>query len=289
MRQTNKNNWQIKKYLGAGGEGTAYILHNPETKKERVIKIFHQPIEPTKALEVYRTTVRGNTHGLSEISLLTNDMGQLTAVTYNYVPLYAVHSRFFHHFDQIGMVLFGSFCAMQNYLIKHSGICITDAAAFQFLLDRKGQFHFVDFGWALKGVQHQSVIQNGRAIYALLQLLLTMYGHSTGIHLHKVGMPDVVNLIEGTILDDLGRKHSWVKPILSVIRHTELEAFLAPDIYSQLAQGFRATVTFPLGVIYGSRFFRFLFVNLRGIRYKRPEPVLNDYIMSVVESVNCNE
>lgn len=144
--------WRVIRSLGAGGEGTAFLVEDKTTAKRWVWKSFHSPLPRAqlRSLEIYESgMLTGDCPGLPPIELV-RDQDWVFAVRYPYTPVYHVHWRLLRSLAQVGQALVGAFCQMQHHLISRHDIAVWDADPMNFVLARDGHFHWTDFGGAME-------------------------------------------------------------------------------------------------------------------------------------------
>lgn len=239
--------------LGQGGEGAVYLVRDRATDRKRILKIFHTPIQGTSAngLRAYAAKIRENEVGLPVISLIGSD-NQVDALHYPYFPLYNVHWRFLSSFEQVSQILFGAYCRMQHYLMSQCGIGLSDTDVGHFLLSQQGQFHFVDYGFAIKSINHAHYLDQGRFGYGFAMLLLSI--HQMNLKLETLPTPayDYTAPCRYSFskqLDVVAEKHTWVKEILAEVRSQKSSIFLEPRFYEELGERFPQQVLFPQVII----------------------------------------
>ncbi|MBX2998550.1 MAG: hypothetical protein KF893_08585 [Caldilineaceae bacterium] len=255
--------------IGQGGEGTVYLVRDKESGSKHILKIFHSPIQGTSAngLRAYAAKIRENEVGLPVISLIGSD-NQVDALHYPYFPLYNVHWRLLSSFEKIGQILFGAYCHMQHYLMSHCGIGLSDTDVGHFLLSEQGQFHFVDYGFAIKSINHTHYLDQGRFGYGFAMLLLSI--HQMNLKLETLPTPAYdynapCRYSFSRQLDVVAEKHTWVKEILAEVRRQKSSIFLDPLFYKELGERFPHRVLLPQLIIGASN----VLSNLRNFRPQR--------------------
>ena len=228
--------------LGSGGEGIAYLIQALSSKQKYVVKVFHQPHERiwSDGLIVYEQQVDAPELGLPPVTLLGNN-DLIQAIIYPHTPLHKIHWRILYNFESIAKTLFGFFCRTQYFLMANYGICLLDPGADNFMMDQRGQFHFVDFGWQLRKIDHPRIMREGRFGYALAMLLLDIYHQNIKQTILPVsGYPYDKPCIYFDIkpLDHLAKRHTWVKSVVEEVRCNSPQVFHNPEFYLKLSDGF---------------------------------------------------
>jgi hypothetical protein len=248
-----ESTYEFLNILGQGGEGTVYLVRDRESGSKRILKIFHSPIQGTSAdgLRVYAANIRKNNVGLPTISLVGNE-NQVDALHYAHFPLYQVHWRFLVSWEKIGQILFGAYCRMQHYLMSQCGVGLSDTDVGHFLLSQHGQFHFVDYGFAIKSVKHSHYLDQGRLSYGFSMLLLSIHHRNLKLEFMPASAYDYnvpCRYSFSKQLDAVAEKYAWVKEIVTQIRGQNSSIFLDADFYQQLGAQFPNRVPFPWFII----------------------------------------
>jgi serine/threonine protein kinase len=256
------SDYKLLKCLGRGGEGIVYLVQEISSKQKYVVKVYYKPMERiwSEGLLTYEQKVNSPELGLTHITLLGNP-DEIRAVKYPYTQLYQLHWRNFFYIENTAKALFRSFCRMQHYLMAKCGICLLDVITENFMLDKEGHFHFIDFGWLVRRIDHQPSIREGKFGYAVAMLLLDLY-HENIKHTidsmpnYPYNEPCVYFNI--TPMDELANSRAWVKDILEKVRSTNASSFLSPDFYLELSDGLPDLVAFPRFVQLSANSFRFV-------------------------------
>jgi serine/threonine protein kinase len=241
--------YRVSKILGKGGEGTVYLIQHRASEEKYVIKVYYEPHERvwSEGLLIYEQKVNAPELGLPQVTLLGNDE-VITAIKYSHTPLHKIHWRILNGFEGVAKSLFKAFCKMQHYLMSHCGICLLDPTADNFMMDRQGRFHFIDFGWLIKKTNHLRSIEEGKFGYAVAMLLLEIHHKnikhtilpSTG---YSYDEPCIYFNIKS--MSEIAEKHMWVKDVVEKIRCSNGHAFLHPEFYLELSDGLPDRVALP--------------------------------------------
>lgn len=235
--------------LGEGGEGTVYLARDLSTNNKLIVKYFFEPIcgNPSRALRHYATTIKENKYGLPKISLLEVD-DQIVGLKYDFTRLHDIHWRIFERSDLLAKVMFGNYCRMQYYLISHANLALADPALINFMMAQNGVFHYIDFGYGVKQIDHPHVWDYGRLGYGFVMLLGDIY--------HK-NIKDEILPYQGyslehpciycgcDFLDEIGEGHPWIKDLVSEVRGYTASVFQNADFYKNLADRFPSRILFP--------------------------------------------
>lgn len=249
--------YQLMRTLGSGGEGTVHLLRDRERDTRSVLKVFHQPISGTSGngLRIYAAGIDTMDCGLFDITLIgTSD--QIYAVQYPYLPLYRVHKRFFRHWPHTAKAAFGAYCQIQHYLMSDLGIGLADTVVDNFLLADDGQFYFVDFGFAIKKVDHPRYIAENRFGYGFFMMLLSLFGINIKLEMQvqtNCSLQDPVPYIAAPSIALISKQHAWVGEIVSQLKGETVSAFHEPHIYQSLAMRLPSRVPAARIVTLGSR------------------------------------
>ena len=235
--------------LGRGGEGIAYLIQTLPFGQKYVVKVFHQPHERiwSDALIIYEQRVDAPDLGLPPVTLLGNNE-VIQAVIYPHTPLHKIHWRILYNFDTIAKTLFGFFCRTQYFLMANYGICLLDPGTDNFMMDQCGQFHFIDFGWQLRKIDHPRIMREGKFGYALAMLLLDIYHQNIKqTILPASGYPYDKPCIYFDIepLDNLAKRYAWVNSVVEEVRRNNSQAFHNPEFYLKLSDGLPDKVFAP--------------------------------------------
>jgi hypothetical protein len=231
--------YELLHVLGQGGEGTVYLVCEKKSGRKRILKIFHTPIQGTSAdgLRTYTAKIQENDVGLPAISLL-GDEHQVNGLHYDYLPLYEVHWRVLASWEKVGQSLFGAYCRIQHYLISHSGIGLSDTDIGHFLLSQSGQFYFVDYGFAIKPIQHSHYLDQGRLGYGFSMLLLGIHHKNLKLEILPTPAYDYQTPCRYSFsqqLDELIVERAWVREIVTEVRSQPASIFLNADFYQYWA------------------------------------------------------
>jgi hypothetical protein len=229
----------IKRILGKGCEGTVYLAEDPASGERLVVKTFFEPIQGTAtgALHHYAKTVEANQLGLPIIQVIEN-CGEIIGIKYPYTPLYDIHRRIFENFDHVGQVLFSNYCRMQHYLISNCGLVLTDPWVPNFMMAGDGSFHYIDFGYSIRYINHPGILGSGQIGYSFCTLLADLYH----VNIKKFMVlsdgyshDDPCRYSQWEGLDAIAKKHPWLKEIILEVRNNSASIFQDAAFYLCLA------------------------------------------------------
>jgi hypothetical protein len=248
-----ESKYELLNVLGQGGEGTVYLARDKRDGSNHILKIFHTPMQGTSVdgLRAYSTRIQRNDVGLQHIRLIES-AHQVNALHYPFIPLQKVHWRLLTSRMHLGQALFGSYCRMQHYLISQCRVALTDTDVSHFLLAEDGQFHYIDYGFAIKSIDHARYLDEGRLGYGFTMLLLSIYRKN--LKLETLPTPGYdynapCRYCFSKQLDTVAEEYPWVKEIVSQVRGQNSSIFLDPDFYQRLGSQFPYRVLFPQLVI----------------------------------------
>jgi hypothetical protein len=235
--------------LGRGGEGAVYLIQNRDSEEKDVVKVYYEPHERvwSEGLLIYEQKVNAPELGLPRITLLGNEE-VIKAVKYSHTPLHKIHWRILNSYEGVAKALFKTFCKMQYHLMSHCGIGLLDPTVDNFMMDKQGRFHFIDFGWLIKKTNHRRSVEEGRFGYAVAMLLLDIH-HRNIKHTilpsagYSYDEPCIYFNIKS--LKEIAEKHVWVRDVANKVRSSSGQAFLCPDFYLELSDGLPDRVTLP--------------------------------------------
>ncbi len=240
---------RVLKCLGKGGEGIVYLIQEIDSEQKHVVKVYYQPHERiwSEGLQIYEQKVDAPELGLAPITLL-GDTGAIQAVRLPYTQLHQIHWRILYYSENTAKAMFRSFCRMQHYLMVKGGICLLDTTTNNLMMDNQGRFHFIDFGWLIRKIDHVRSIEEGRFGYAVAMLLLNIYNRNLKHSIlpsrgYSYDEPCVYFSVKP--LDDVASKHDWVADILEKVRRNNASTFLRPEFYLELSDGLPDRVAFP--------------------------------------------
>jgi len=247
---TSTGNYTLLRVLGAGGEGTVYLIRDDVTRTRLVVKRFHEPrrCDGAVGLAAYASGVTPNALGLPCVHLLVN-ANHIEGLYYSWTPLFAMHPRVLAASDRLRQSIIGAFCRMQHHLMSQLGIGLWDVNADHFLLDRRGVWHYVDFGWGVTLVGRPRVVDQGYYGYAFAMLLLSLYGINIKlIHLPSPGYqydrPSAYWQLG--CFDKLSKEHTWVLGLVSKARHCPASIFREPEFYQEVGDILPHRAALPL-------------------------------------------
>lgn len=153
----------------------------------------------------------------------------------------------------------GAYCQMQYHLITTAGIALTDAYATNFLLDSGGQFHWVDFGFAMRRLDDSYAHERGLFGYAMATLLLSIYS----VNIQPEVLPSKGYNHEAPCrycldprLDTLTQRYEWLRQLLVEVRRQPGSAFHDPEFYRQLGAQLPQRVNAPAAIIMTNQLLR---------------------------------
>jgi serine/threonine protein kinase len=240
---------EVLKVLGSGGEGIVYLIQELSSEQKYVVKLFYQPHRRiwSDGLIKYEQQVNAPELGLSPVTLLGNSE-EIQAVMYPFTQLHTVHWRLLYYFENCAQALFSSFCTIQYYLMSNHGICLLDPTAENFMMGKEGRFHFIDFGWQIRKIDHPRSVREGKFGYALAMLLLDTYHENIKQTVlpfsdYSYDQPCVYFDIEAW--DHIAERQPWVRSILEKLRCSNAASFLCPEFYLELNSGLPDRVAVP--------------------------------------------
>jgi hypothetical protein len=241
--------YRLLKKLGQGGEGIVYLVQNKSTNEKYVMKAFHKPIIGTSMSGLRICAEKGcaTALGLPEITLL-GDADQIAGVLYQHIPLYEIHWRVLNSWEQVAQAMFGAYCRMQAHLISQCGIGLLDTVADHFLINRGGEFHYVDYGFMIKPIDHPGMVAQGMFGYGFAMLLMNIYHKNIKsvvgpIQEYDYSKPCIY--CQSKELGEVAARHAWVREILSEVYASEASIFLEADFYQRLGDSLPRTVRHP--------------------------------------------
>lgn len=247
--------WRVLKCLGAGGEGTAFLVEDSTTSKQWVRKSFHSPLPAARlrSLQIYESRiVGGSCPGLPAIELV-QDQDRVFGVRYPYTPVHHVHWRLLRSFAQVGQTMIGGFCRMQYHLISQLGTAIWDADPVDLMLARDGHFHWTDFGGAMEIARPaRRGKSRGGFEYGFVRLLLGIHGINFKLladYSRSYTYAGACTYFRHAVLDTVAGQHRWVREIVDTVRGQRASAFLKADFYQQLGEQLPKRVVAPKVVI----------------------------------------
>lgn len=247
---------QAVKLLGEGGEGAVYLLHDGQTEEQKVLKLFHRPRPKSLAegLLVYAAGVgTDDCAGLFPARLVQN-ADHVLGVIYPYRRLYSLNRRLRQQVDQIGQALIGAYCQMQWYLMEQHAIGLWDVGVGNFMLDRHGQFWFVDFGYGISPLDNMQCADQGKFEYGFVMLVLSIYGINLKLIRREItGYSYADPCIYCTELNDLAIEHDWIDSIVGEVRGRAASLFLDPQFYARICADLPGQVPWPRAMIAASR------------------------------------
>jgi hypothetical protein len=249
-------NYYLLKVLGRGYEGTANLVRDRFTGEKKVLKIYHEPIpctKPAAGLISYANQVPANKYGLFPIKLIYNS-DHIIGLEYLYSRLYHIHYRWFKYSSHVAQTLLGAYCRMQSYLISYHklGLVDADAQANNFLLDKNGAFHFIDYGPHIKLINHAWSLERGLFGYSFVTLLLGIFHiniKSEMLYTEKYSYAEPCIYCMNKKLDEIANKNDWVKQILSEVRNNNASILIDPEFYRRLGERLPDSILFPKLVI----------------------------------------
>ena len=246
--------WRVVRSLGEGGEGAVYLVEEPATSRRWVLKCFHSPFAASRlrALQIYQSGVSAHDcPGLPAIELV-QDRDWIVGVRYGYVALHHVHWRVLRSVGQVGQALVGTYCHMQHHLISKHGIAIWDADPVNFLLARDGHFHWTDFGKGMEVAARPTGTSLGGFEYGFVTLLLGIHGINFKLladYSDAYTYAGPCTYFMHPALDEVARKHRWVREIVEAVRSQRATAFLEPEFYQQIGAQLPTRVRAPTAVL----------------------------------------
>ena len=123
------------------------------------------------------------------------------------------------------------------------------------MMSQNGAFHYVDFGYGIKLIQHPHIVDYGRLGYGFAMILADIYNKNIKHDLLPspgYSHEDPCRYCSYDGLDEIGERHAWVKDIISEVRCQKASIFQSAAFYKSLAKRFPSQVPFPLGVIWAS-------------------------------------
>jgi len=247
---TSMGKYTLLRVLGAGGEGTVYLIRDDVDRTKLVVKRFREPrrYDGAVGLSVYASGMTPNAIGLPCVRLLIN-ANYIEGLYYSWTPLFPVHPRVLAASDRLRQSIIGAFCRMQHHLMSGLGIGLWDVSAHHFLLDRRGVWHYVDFGWGVTLVGRPRVVGQGYYGYAFAMLLLSLYDINIKlIHRplpgYQYDRPCVYWQLE--CFDTLSKEHTWVRDLVLKARHCPASIFLEPEFYQEVGQVLPHRAALPL-------------------------------------------
>lgn len=238
LANENNTKYRLLKTLGQGGEGTVYLVQKKSTNEEYVMKVFHKPIigTSTSGLRICAEKGCATALGLPEITLL-GDADQIAGVLYPHIPLYEIHWRVLNSWEQVAQAMFGAYCRMQSHLISQCGIGLLDTVADHFLINRAGEFHYVDYGFMIKPIDHPGMVAQGMFGYGFAMLLMNIYHKNIKAVFRPTRAYDYSKpciYCQSKELDELAASHAWVREILTEVYASEASIFLDAAFYQRL-------------------------------------------------------
>lgn len=256
--------FEMIKQLGWGYEGYVYLVRERSTGRKLVLKIYHDPFDHEKGiwdgLQSYADCVQDNPFGLFKIKA-RHESKQIVAVQYPYKKLYSLHYRLIKMSSQVGRSLLGQFCMMQSYLLSEYGIGIIDPVPSNFLMDKGGQFHFIDFGLGIRKINDPLAVDYGLFGYGFAALLLGIHHINLREQMEACGsydynQPCIYNLCEK--MEKVSLRISWVRSILEQICSQKASIFHDPCFYQEIGKNLPQRVDYPLTVTAASFLVRLL-------------------------------
>lgn len=232
--------FSVQKVLGQGGEGIVYLVKDQGRSKEFVLKVFHEPhpCDYLSGLPIYANRIRKNDVGLPEITLIYHDEN-IIGLVYPYVPLELIHWRIMERNEQVAKSIIGSYCKKNYFLMTNHGLVIYDPPMPNFLVDRMGLWNYIDIGGGIGLTDSAYIKKHGLLGYGFASLIMSIY-NKTLYHLmmpqedYSYEIPCVY--CQNEWLEDIARKHVWVREILSEVLTQNALIFYEPEFYYRIGE-----------------------------------------------------
>lgn len=251
------DSYRALKLLGEGGEGIVFSAEHRITRQKVIVKQFRKPLQRhiARGLAAYADGVTPNRLGLPVIQLI-GDNDRIYGVSYPYSRTDHVHWRVMQRSEQARKTLFGSFCRKQHYLMSQFGVGLWDAVASNFMLDMKGIWHFVDFGYGVAALDHDQCVERGYFGYAFILLLLSIHNFNLRTVLlpssgYSFERPCVYSMIKH--LDQIADMYGWVQVIVEKIRRLPASNFHDPEFYLSISADLPTELPYAPSIVAISR------------------------------------
>jgi len=225
--------------LGQGSEGTVYLIEDETRESKLVLKIFHESHtrDWCPGLISYAENINANDYGLPDVTLLYSG-DEIIGAVYPYVELNMLHWRILSSVEKVAQSIVGSYAEKQYHLLSEYSLALCDPVLPHFMVDRQGQWHFMDIGASIRSLSDPKAHQNGLLGYRFASLIMGV--HHVEIH-HLMQPTGSYSYAEPCVywgnewLDAIAVKHEWVRDLQSEIRSNNATIFFDPEFYRRLS------------------------------------------------------